>query len=96
LTASPDLLESLVKLANLAHPVSPELPDLKETWDLLVPREVLVYKDLVETLENPVILVSLAKWVLPEKMESTERRVALVDQEHLVPLVSLVQEENLA
>jgi hypothetical protein len=51
-----DLLDSLVCL------------DQKETWELLVPKEVLAFKDQGANLENLANLESLEKWAHQEKM----------------------------
>ena len=63
-----DLLENLEKLVNLDHLDSLVCLDQKETWELLVQKEVLAFKDPEVNLENLVSLENLEKWAHQAKM----------------------------
>ena len=63
-----DLLENLEKLVNLDHLDSQVCLDQKETWELLVQKEVLAFRDQGANLENLVSLENLEKWAHQEKM----------------------------
>jgi len=56
-------------LVNQVHLDFLEPQEQREIWDLLVPRVVLVCKDLEETLVNLVTLESQEKWDHLAKME---------------------------
>lgn len=86
--------ENQVPLVSLVVPGFQEFLVPKETLELMDLREALAYKVPEEKLANLACLVNLVKWVLLAKMVQTEKRVALVCQEHLVLQAFLDQEDN--